>query len=111
MNIFKGKKSQAFLLALLIINLLILGSNIVFSESIDFNHQMVDIESHTKYVKKMVNYRSFGDIKTYYIYNDGYYRGRLEIIEYWQNSDYSWDVIYGGYVTNDNMIEPYYITK
>lgn len=111
MNKFKGKKLHALVFSLLIINSLLLAPKMVFSESMDSNQQIVEIQSRTKYVETMVHYKSLEDIKRYYIYDDGYYRGRLEITEYWQNSDYSWYVAYGGYVTNDNIIEPYYIEK
>ena len=121
MNKFKGKKLNALVFSLLIINSLLLAPKMVFSESMDSNQQIVEIQSRTKYVETMVHYKSLEDIKRYYIYDDGYYRGRLEITEYWQNSDYSWDVAYGGYVTcllytsaygiiNDNRIKKIEVT-
>lgn len=82
-------------------NLEILESDKIFLEQEIFNQDMVEIQAHTKYINKHFKYDNIWDAKKYYVYNDGFYKGRLEILEYWQNSDYSWDVYYGGYVTSD----------
>lgn len=57
--------------------------------------------AHRKYIYHTVHYKNGFDIKARYYYNDGNYSRWLEQYELWGNSDYSWEVVYRGYVTSD----------
>lgn len=108
MNILKDKRKHFILFSLILMNLLILSPHIAFSEPVDFNSQEVELEAHTRSQGKTVIYKDFGEIKPYYMYNDGFYVGPLKLHSRRQNGpdyNYSWTAYYYGDVTSNMPIE------